>query len=143
MVALITWKKGKQQNETETTVPNKPIYFSSQDEKKNQPYSFGAPGTRMPSVNSLFISSALLTKAANSSYPGLLGRSDVVRVHMPFLSVHITHLKDYFPMLWEALQKCTKALPHAFHLQPCAGEWTLAAAWVLPPDDSAWLIKQA
>lgn len=77
------------------------------------------------------------------SYPGLLGGSDVVRVHMPSFLVYITHLKNYFPGLWEDLRKCIEILYRVFLVHSPMqedGHWLLHGAL---PLNSAGLMEQA
>lgn len=77
------------------------------------------------------------------SYPGLLGGSDVVRVHTLSFLVCITHLKSYFPRLWKDLRKCTEVLYSAFSLHSPMQEdehWLLHGAL---PLDSVGLMEQA
>lgn len=133
MVALITWKKGKQQNETKTAVPFKPTHFSSQSGKKKINPIPLEPQGHVPPVNSL------LSKPFSS--PGLLGISDVVRVRMPLSLLPITHPESPSSALGSSA-KMHRGSPARCHLQRSAG-WTPAAARVLPLDDSARLIKQA
>lgn len=91
------------------------------------------PQGRMPPVNSL------LSKPFSS--PGLLGISEVVRVRMPLSLLHTTHPQSPSSALGSSA-KMHRGFPARCHLQRSAG-WTLAAARVLPLDDSARLIKQA
>lgn len=136
MVALITWKKGKQQNETKTAVPYKPTYFSSQCEEKKSALFLWSP--RDPCL----LWTHCLHREQTLSSPRIAGYiSCGENAYAPFP-------RSYYPpeespsSALESSAKTHQGSPARCHLQPSAG-WTLAAAGVLPLDDSARLIKQA